>query len=232
MLKKSCLILYIVAVLFSSGCAWENLPQGQQEKKRIIQVTMSVGGNMNPNLFYYIVLNLSGDSNKKPLSVFDGADRGKYWMVYYMYGTPPRRPTGLYRGFGGIGKNGGDLIDIQPRSQEYLLELGPGTVVTGDHMTLSLDLSKLLKPTVTSVNVNLNMIVCNQAIDAQSRLEYEYDPYVYDSFLNGGITLNIPSELRIWNEHSNSMETIPNEHETTARPEADIRDWLVQVISW
>jgi hypothetical protein len=229
--KSIILILYIIFLLAGVGCAWENLPQGQEETQRIIQVNMRMGGAMRSDLFYYIVFNLSGNAENKPYSVFDGVDRGKFWTVYYMWGTPPLKETGLYRGFGGKGVNGSNLIDRFPMSREYLNELLPGTTVEGDHMTLSIDVSKLHIPATTSLSVNMNMIVCNQAIDATSRLEYEYDPYVFDSFYGRGITMIYTSTADYWDELHNPQESIPNEHEDVAPPEANIIDWRFQIIA-
>jgi len=214
-----------------TSCAWENLPEGEVKKQRIVQVTMRLGGAMRPDLFYYIVFNLSGDPNKKPYSVFEGEDRGKYWTVYYMWGTPPHRDTDLYRGFGGKSKSGSNLIDKPPIPRRDLIELLPGTVVEGDHMTLVINLTDLPFPETGNVIVNMNMIVCNQAIDAVSRIEYEYEPYVFDSFLNRGISMTLTSVADYWDEFHNQQEHIPNEHEDVAPPEANIVDWRFQIVT-
>ncbi len=227
---KLVIILYILALIPMCGCAWENLPEGEVEEKKIIQVTMRLGGKMRSDLFYYIVFNLSGDPDKKPYSVFDGEDRGKNWTVYYMWGTPPFEPTGLYRGFGCKGISGNDLIDNFPDKEDFINELLPGTNVSGDSMTLRIDMTNL---PLTSGYINLNMIVCNQAIDAQSKFEYEYDPYVFDSFYERGITMNLLGYETFWSEQQseNAQEEFPNEQEETAPPEADIINWRFQVIS-
>jgi hypothetical protein len=183
---------------------------------------------MIPDYFYYIVFNLSGDSEKKPYSVFEGEDRGKYWNIYYMYGRPPFRDLGLYRGYGGIGPNDEVLIDMEPLERAYLNELLPGTDVSGDHMVLRIDLTKLKLPTK---KINMNMIVCNQAIDAKSQIEYEYDPLVWDSFYGRGITMDLGGTTDFWNEFNNRMEDKPNEREDVAPPGADIKNWRFQIIS-
>lgn len=224
------IILTLVPLVSLCSCAWENLPEGEQQKQRIVQVTMRLGGPMRSDLFYYIVFNLSNDPSKKPYSVFEGEDRGKYWSVYYMWGTPPYQPTGLYRGLGGKGAGGTNLIDRFPTKRDYLIELLPGTVVEGDHMTLVIDLSKFSLPE-DNLTVNMNMIVCNQAIDATSRVEYEYDPYVFDSFYARGISMTFSSTSDFWDELHNPQETIPNEREDTAPPEANIIDWRFQIIT-
>jgi hypothetical protein len=229
--KISSIILYAIATLacLNSGCAWENLPEGVQEKQVIVQVTMRVGGPMRTDLFYYIVFNLSGKADNKPYSVFDGDDRGKNWTVYYMWGTPPNEPTGLYRGLGGKAKDGSNRIDKFPQSQ-YLNELR-SVDVGGDHMTLVIDLSAFSIP--STYTLNMNMIVCNQAIDAVSRQEYIYDPRVFDSFYARGISMNITPTADFWDEMHNPMEPPlqpKNEYEYMAPPEANIVDWRFQII--
>jgi len=230
MLRKLIPILCLITISLNIGCAWENLPEGEVIDQKIIQVTMKLGGAMHEDLFYYIVFNLSGDLGKKPYSIFDGEDRGKYWTVYYMYGAPPYRDRGLYRGLGGISLSGNVLIDQFPKTQDFATELLPGTNVQGDSMTLKIDLTEL--PLVSDI-VNLNMIVCNQAIDAESKFEYEYEPYVFDSFMDRGLSIDIGGHDSYWSEamEEYKQELFPNEHEDTAPPEADIIHWNFQVIT-
>ena len=228
-MSKKILVILCMLTLFSAvSCAWENLPEGEQEIKRIIQVTMRLGGTMRTDLFYYIVFNLSGDPNKKPYSVFDGEDRGKYWTVYYMYGQPPYEDLDLYRGFGGKGTDGSSRIDRFPTEQDELNELLLGTSIQGDQMTLRIDLTELK---LKSPIMNMNMIVCNQAIDAQSKFEYKYIPCVWDSFYAQGVTIDLMGTDYYWNEQSDPMEQISNEHEDTASPEANIIGWYFQIVS-
>jgi hypothetical protein len=230
MSRKIIAILYILMVAPLAGCAWENLPEGGGEPDKIIEVTMRVGGAMRADLFYYIVFNLSGDPSRKPYSVFKGDDRGKYWNVYYMWGTPPYEDTGLYRGLGGKGVGGKELIDVFPTKREFLNELKTGTTQEGDTLKLRINLSAI---DVTVDSLNMNMIVCNQAIDAESRVEYEYDPYVFDSFYARGITINLTTSTDYWDENmpAYEQEGIPNEYEESAPPEADIVYWRFQIVS-
>ena len=223
-------ILYILIAIQFSGCAWENLPEGETEEQLIIEVTMRMAGAMHPDLFYYIVFNVTGDSDKKPYSVFDGEDRGKYWNIYYMWGRPPYEDTGLWRGLGGKGIGGNDLIDNFPTEEGYLTELRSGTTQEGDHLTLRIDLSDI---GYEFTSINMNMIVCNQAIDADSRLEYEYDPLVYDSFFSRGITINLAGTEDYWDENqpTNAQEIYSNEREDDAPPEADIVYWSFVIVS-
>ena len=212
-----------------SGCAWSNEEDLTQPKNTVIQITMRLGGAIRNDLFYYFVFNLSGDPLKKPYSVFDNtSDRGKYWSVYYMYGTPPRKETGIYRGFGGTNKQGKPRIDNPPLEQDYLSELLPINNIQGNQFILRIDLGKR-----SLKKINMNMIVCNQAIDAESRLEYEYDAYVYDSFYDHGLTLDLTGYTLTWNESQTqySQETISNEHEDVAPPEANIVDWQFTILS-
>jgi len=217
-----------MALISGTGCAWSNPPEGGEKPQKIIQVTMRLGGAMHEELFYYIVFNLSGKIDNKPYSVFDGEDRGKFWTVYYMYGAPPYKPRDLYRGFGGKGVNGTLLIDKFPTAQIDLTELRPGTSVQGESMTLVIDLTELPLP---SKIVNLNMIVCNQAIDAESKFWYEYDPRVYDSFLNRGISIDMGGVTDYWSEAGYPQEEIANEYEDASVPQADIVDWSFQIIT-
>jgi hypothetical protein len=230
MSSKLIQILIILVALIVPGCAWENLPSETQDvtPQRVIQVRMQLGGAKREDLFYYIVFNLSGDPAKKPLAIFDGVDRGKNWTVYYMWGKPPNRNLGLYRGYGGEGTGGSNLIDQIPVEQAFLNELMEGTSVTGDQMTLRIDLTNIA---IGNGIFNLNMIVCNQAIDAESQFEYEYDPYIVDSFYDGGISIDFFGNADTWNETYNPQEEIPNEHEDIAPPEADIIDWSFRIIS-
>ena len=78
MLKKLIPILCLIVLSLNIGCAWENLPEGEVEVQKIIQVTMRLGGAMHEDLFYYIIFNVSGDPDNKPYSVFEGDDRGKF----------------------------------------------------------------------------------------------------------------------------------------------------------
>ncbi|MFH1677087.1 MAG: hypothetical protein ABIC40_08680 [bacterium] len=227
MYKFSTLILPILLLFTVASCAWSNEDDPNQTKNTVIQVTMRLGGAIRNDLFYYFVFNISGDPLKKPYSVFDDSeDRGKYWSVYYMYGTPPRRPTGIYRGRGGTTKQGVSRIDNPPLEQAYLSELLPINNIQGNQFILRIDLGQ-----VSLKNINMNMIVCNQAIDADSRLEYEYDAYVYDSFYDRGLTLNLTGNILLWNEAQYSQELISNEHEDVAPPEANIVDWQFNVLS-
>ncbi len=220
----------MLSVLPLAGCAWENLPEGEQESQLIVEVTMRMAGAMRPDFFYYIVFNLSGDSAKKPYDVFEGEDRGKYWTVYYMWGTPPYKQTDIYRGFGGTTKDEENLIDREPVERERLNELRSGTGQEGDTLTLRIDLSDL-DPFLTSIN--MNMIICNQAIDAKSRLEYEYDPWVYDSFIDRGLTINLKGLDDYWDENQveNQMEYKQNANEDIAPPAGDIVYWRFQIVS-
>jgi hypothetical protein len=214
-----------------NSCAWENLPAGGEEvPTRIVRVMMRLGGPIRNDLFYYIVFNLSGDPTKKPYSIFDGEDRGKYWTVYYMYGQPPLRDLDLYRGFGGKTKDGDYRIDQRPTQRYDLNELMDGTTISGDQITLVINLTEF---GFIPNNINMNMIVCNQAIDLESKFEYEWDPYVFDSFYERGITIDLNSIDPWWGEsnYEDKMEVFPNENEETAPPGADIIDWYFTVIS-
>lgn len=223
-------ILYILITIPYSGCAWENLPEGEEEEQLIVEVTMRMAGAMRPDLFYYVVFNLTGDPDKKPYSVFDGEDRGRNWNVYYMWGTPPYEDTGLWRGVGGKDNEGNDRVDNFPTEEAFLNELLPGTTQEGDHLTLRINLSDF---DYQFTSLNMNMIVCNQAIDAESRLEYEYDPWVYDSFYARGITINLTGSETYWDENqpTNEQEAISNEREDSAPPEADIVYWRFVIVS-
>jgi hypothetical protein len=228
MRPKLIYLLLILLVIPQTGCAYDNLPKGEQENQTIIQVTMRLGGAKREDYFYYIVFNLSGDPEKKPRPIFDGEDRGKNWSVYYVWGWPPDHELGIYRGYGGEGVNGGNLIDVFPIEEAFLNELLPGTNANGDQFTLRIDLTDV--PLASGI-INMNMIVCNQAIDAESQFEYEFDPYVFDSFYNYGISININGTADFWNEVHNPQEDIPNEHEDIAPPEADIIGWHFQIVS-
>lgn len=231
MSRKLIQIFTIILLVFNCGCAWENLPEeGNDDPKpqRVIQVKMQLGGAKREDIFYYIVFNLSGDPANKPLPIFDGEDRGKNWTVYYMYGKPPNRDLGLYRGYGGEGTGGSNLIDSQPLEAAYLNELMEGTSTSGDQITIRIDLTEI--PIGNGI-FNLNMIVCNQAIDAESQIEYEFDPYVVDAFLDGGVSIDFFGTADLWNETYNPQEEIPNEHEDVAPPGADIINWNFRIIS-
>jgi hypothetical protein len=191
----------------------------------IVQVSMRLRGAINPDFFYYIVFNNSGDPAAKPWSVFDGEDRGKNWSLYYMYGSPPTRATDLYRGAGGLGGEGENLVDQPPLDRASIPELLPGTIVEDDRITLRIDLGG---PDFQSLN--MNMIVCNQAIDAESKVSYEFDPYVFDSFYDNGITLDPTEGITQWSESTHPQEQIPNEYENTAPASADIVDWVFQIV--
>lgn len=232
MLKKIAIILYIfVLTMMVAGCAWENLPiDGEEVQTRYIRVNMRLGGPMNPEYYYYIVFNLSGDTDKKPYTIFDGEDRGKYWTVYYMYGQPPNRVLDLYRGFGGTSPDGDYRVDDRPTQRYDLNEVKDGTNIGGDQITLVVDLTDFgLIPD----SINLNMIVCTQAIDLESKYEYEWDPYVFDSFYERGITISLNSVDPWWGEanYEDKLEVFPNENEETAPPGADIIDWYFTVIT-
>ncbi|MCX6645987.1 MAG: hypothetical protein NTY09_06485 [bacterium] len=230
MAKKLIQILVIILSFAISGCAWENISkEGEEpEPQRVIQVRMQVGGAKREDIFYYIVFNLSGDPAKKPLAIFDGVDRGKNWTVYYMWGKPPNHNLGLYRGYGGEGTGGSNLIDQPPVEQAFLNELMEGTSISGDQITLRIDLTKIA---IGNGIFNLNMIVCNQAIDSESQFEYEFDPLVADSFYSGGISIDFFGIADTWNETNNPQEDIANEREELAPPEADIIDWSFRIIS-
>ncbi len=219
--------LCILCLLLIVGCAWENLPEGEVEEEFIVEVTMRLEGPKLPNLFYYIVFNLSGDSARKPYSVFSGEDRGRYWNIYYMYGEPPFRDPDLYRGYGGTLPDGTELIDGRPLESQKLNEVLIQNT-TGDHITLRINLSDLDLP---SQEINMNMIVCNQAIDAESQIEYEWEPLVWDSFKDRGITMNLGGIADYWNEFNEQMEDQPNEREESAAPGADIKSWSFKIIS-
>ncbi len=231
MSKKIALILNILILFVATGCAWENLPEGEEEDQRIIEVTMRLGGAIVPEYFYYIVFNVSGDDTMKPYSIFEGEDRGKYWHVYYMVGQPPFRAYGLYRGRGGLGPGGEELIDKEPVERSYLNELLPGTDFSGDRIHLKIDLSEFAS---VPAKINMNMIVCNQAIDERSRYEYELEPVVWDSFYQGGITMNLSGIDDFWDEmvSEHRQEDIPNEYEELAVPGADIKGWHFEKIAW
>jgi hypothetical protein len=228
LLKKYAVILYMMALCVPMGCAWENLPEGGVKTEQVVRVTMRLGGSMDPKYFYYIVFNLSGNPAKKPYSVFDGLDRGRNWSIYYVWGTPPYRDTDVYRGLGSIGASRKRRIDEPPVEMNLLNELLPGSVVEGDHMTLRIRISDL---GVDLGSINMNMIVCNQAIDGESRLYYTYDPYVFDSFYERGITMNLKGTEDLWDEVQieNQQESTPNEHELTAPPETNIIGWRFQI---
>ena len=154
-----------------------------------------------------------------------------------MYGTPPHKALGLYRGLAGKNINGGNMLDLPLQDQENCPELVAGTDVSGDHMTLRLDLSKFILPKSNSWTICMNEIVCNQPIDTTSRQETEYTeyaPYVFDSF-NPGLSLLLSPTADLWNNQLNYMEppyAPQNEHEDVAPPEANIVDWYFQVIVW
>jgi len=228
MLRKLIPILCALTLLAGTGCAWENPPEGGELPQKIIRVSMTLGGAMHEDLFYYIVFNLSGKIDNKPYSVFDGEDRGKFWTVYYMYGAPPYKLRDLYRGFGGKGVNDNLLIDKLPIPRIDLIELLQGTSVQGNTMTLEINLTEL--PLASDI-INMNMIVCNQAIDAESKFWYEDEPWVFDSFLYRGISIDMGSYDNYWSEANYKQEEIANEHEESAPPEADIKDWSFQVIT-
>jgi hypothetical protein len=236
MAKNAYKILYIfLLLLLSSGCGWQNLPQGEQQGQTIIEVTMRAGGPLDSKLFYYIVFNFSQKPGNKPDSIFEGDKRGKYWNVYYMWGTPPLKTTQIYRGFGGVNQSGTNLLDNSPLQQEYLNELLPGTSVEGDHMTLRIDLTPFKISPTKNIILNMNMIVCNQAMDAESKTYYgQYLPYVFDSFYSNGISMNISTTTDFFNEQLYPQEPPlmpPNEHEDVAPANANIIDWTFQVIS-
>ncbi len=232
MFKKYTLILYILPLLIAfNGCAWENLPEGEVANEKIIRVNMRMEGPMHEELYYYIVFNLSGDPERKPYSLFMGEDRGKYWSVYYMYGQPPFRDRDIYRGFGGTTTEGANRVDGRPTESRDLNEILSSNT-QGDQFTLELNLTEFgLIPDL----ININMIVCNQAIDLESKLEYEWDPYVYDSFWERGISINMNSNDLWWGEANPDFQmeqdTQSNEHELSAPPEADIISWYFQVVS-
>jgi hypothetical protein len=236
LLKKLYLILYIAVILFSNGCAWENLPPGGEKTQKIVTVTMQLGGAMDPRLFYYIVFNLSQKADKLPFSVFTGVDRAKNWSVYYMYGQPPNNKTlDLYRGYGGVNKKGENLVDRPPTRREYLNELKSGTVVEGDHMTLVIDLTPFNLSSTSTYKLSMNMMVCNQPIDSDSQSYYDYAPYVFDSFFANGITMVINSTTDYWYEGSAYGQEPPyqppNEHEDVAPANANIINWNFQIVS-
>ena len=215
----------------ANSCAWENLPEGGEKPPFIVEVTMRMGGDMSPDLFYYIVFNLSGEADKKPRSIITGPDRGKFWTVYYMWGTPKFQPTDLYRGFGGQPNEDTNLVDKPPVKSSFLNELLPGTVIEGNQMTLKIDLTEIQN---AISNINLNMIVCDQAIDAESQLYYQFDPIVWDSFYGNGLTINLKSTTEDFyseNDTRYQMERIPNENEDIALPKANIVYWEVLVIT-
>jgi hypothetical protein len=142
-----------------------------------------------------------------------------------MYGSPPTRATDLYRGAGGLGGEGENLVDQPPLDRASIPELLPGTIVEDDRITLRIDLGG---PDFQSLN--MNMIVCNQAIDAESKVSYEFDPYVFDSFYDNGITLDPTEGITQWSESTHPQEQIPNEYENTAPASADIVDWVFQIV--
>ena len=230
MIRKTYTILLILLLPLFVGCAWENLPEGGVEDRFIVKFIMRMNGAMRENLFYYIVFNLSGVPGNYPQSNFEGDDRGENWNIYYMYGKPPNRPLDLYRGFGGTFK-GENLIDRKPEERLFLNELTSETVVEGDHMIVVVDLTEIQNFKWFNGIINLNMIVCNQAIDEESRFEYEYDPFVYDSFYGGGIAIDLNGSADFWDEAHDPLEELPNEQEDIAPPEADIVNWRVQIIS-
>jgi hypothetical protein len=224
------IILFSIS-LWPYGCAYANINKdapSEPKPQRVIQIKMQLGGAKREDIFYYIVFNLSGDAAKKPMPIFDGTDRGKNWTVYYVWGKPPNRDLGLYRGYGGEGVSGGNLVDNAPTEQAFLNELMEGTNTAGDQITLRIDLTKI--PIGNGI-INMNMIVCNQAIDAESQIEYEYPPYVVDAFFDGGISIDFFGTADTWNETYNPQEEDSNEHEDGAPPGADIVDWNFRIIS-
>jgi hypothetical protein len=86
---------------------------------------MVMESSLDPNSYYFIVLNFSGDPAKLPLADFDGLDRGRNWDIYYVYGKPGDEPYGpnadpldFYKGEGGTTSTGGELpIETDPKKR-------------------------------------------------------------------------------------------------------------------
>ena len=230
MYKFTVIIINLVILISLGSCGYSNLPIGEQENQRIIEVTMNLGGEISPILFYYIVFNLDNDPTHQPYSVFEGEDKGKYWTVYYMYGQPPFEDLQLYRGFGGTREDGFNLVDKFPEEEQNLLEIRNATI-TGSQMSLRIELTNLGIPDTGQFNLNMNMIVCSQPIDITSQIEYDREPYVFDSFYNRGISINLNGNTDFFNENFNPQEEFPNENEDIAPPSANITNWVFQIIT-
>jgi hypothetical protein len=227
------LLILILAFLLQSGCAWENLPEGDETEKDLrMTITFRVQGQLDPNLFYFIVFNFSGDPSKKPKPDFEDEERGLNWDAYYMYGNPRLEGHDFYRGLGiGQTKDGTPYLDLRPVQSKKLTEFVTTsyppvkTIPVGNQIVLELDFGKTKPPP----SVNMNMMVSSLPIDRVDNPDDGYDALVYDSFKFDGITLNLGGTKTDFHEQETPMEDEENIGENPP-PNANIIFWRVQIL--
>jgi hypothetical protein len=217
--------------LLQAGCAWENIDEGDTDDDFRMQIELRVKGSIDPNLFYFIVFNFSGDKDQKPIPDFEDEERGLYWDAYYMYGNPRLTGHNFYRGIAGTAKDGNPKLDKRPAPSNELWEFVPtskptvGTSPTGNSIMLELDFGLNKPPSI----VNMNMMVSSLPFDRVDNPDDPYDALIYDSFLFDGVTLNIGGSTKDFHEQDFKVEQDENIGENPP-PNADITFWRVLVI--
>jgi len=232
MLNYICKYLIILVLLpfILGGCAWENI-EGEVEQNLRLRIEMQVQGTIDPNLFYFIVFNFSGDANQKPVPDFEDDERGLYWDAYYMYGNPRGTGWDFYRALAGTAKDGNPRLDKRPTPSDYLFEFvptsqpTPGTTPSGNKLILELDFGTMDTP----AKVNMNMMVSSLPFDRVDNPDDPYDALIYDSFLFDGVTLNLNGNVKDFHEEDFKVEQEENIGENPP-PNANITFWRVRIL--
>jgi len=228
------LSILILFLLFPAGCAWENIPEGNQEKPLRVRITMDVQGKIDANLFYFIVFNFSGDTKQMPKPDFEGDERGKYWDAYYMYGNPRLTGNDFYRGVAGKTKSGENRLDKRPIPSAYMNEFvstsSPtpgGPPPSTSQIKLELDFGVVDMDKFKSIN--MNMMVSSLPFDRIDNPDDQYDAFVYDNFEDNGVTLPLSGGKTDFNEEEYKKETQENIGENPP-PNANIIDWRLLIL--
>ena len=236
MLKISYIYLSILILLAAlmTGCAWENIPEGPEVKPLRIRITMDVQGKIDPNVFYFFVFNFSGDSKQMPKPEFEGDLRAKFWDAYYMYGNPRLTGHDFYRGIGGKTKTGANRLDRRPTPSNYLTEFistsspTPGAPPPSTNR-IKLELDFGVVDMTKYKSVNMNMMSSSLPLDRIDNPDDQYDAFIYDNFLDNGVTLVLSSGKTDFNEQEYQKEQDENigEHPPA---NANIIDWRVLIL--
>ncbi len=227
-------------LLATAGCAWENIPEEGETPELRLRITMEVQGQIDPNLFYFIVVNFQSvegwnfsGTKGFPQPDFEGDERGLNWDVYYMYGNPRLTGNDFYRGIGGTTPSGVSRFNFRPSPSSDLFEYVPssipsqGNIPSGNQIRLDLDFGKVDPKTLGTVN--LNMMVASLPFDRTDNPDDQYDALVYDSFLDGGVSLSFSSGTTDFNEQDQPQEQQENIGENPP-PNANIVFWRVQIL--
>jgi hypothetical protein len=220
-MKKIALIAALISLLVS-GCARYPTSPSHITGKRLV-ITLTVAGEINPNYFYFVAFDISGQPTPGPLPVI-GAPWGNGWGTgaissYVVYNQlQPQGGYGLYQippGTNLLGKVylGPPLSSVTPPAGSNKLQF-------------TIDLGQLATDTipVDSIDtININFITTDIL-----PLSPDYSgPKYYDGLGSTGtsyITISAKTNQR----YSNSQNDIEPEGDCPI-PDLDIIDWSVEV---